>query len=187
MKSGNLKTIKINLKKFEDAHLDSDCKGQFEFGCAINGFYDGTALGPIIVPCLPMVECNKCGAVQYIPEFNYFLEQIIADKLVSSRGILSKRQIKFLRQHFDLTQEELGNLLNTDKHEISKMESLRSTRVMQPEKQIVMKIKFAKLLKIKRAEVLYDIADPTDEEVKIKPDWFPQEKDVREFLKKKVG
>lgn len=187
MKSGNLKKIKINLKKFEDAHLDSDCNGHFEFGCAINGFYDGTALGPIVVPCLPMVECNKCGAVQYIPEFNEFLDQIIAAKLVSSKGLLNKRQIKFLRQHFGLTQEEFGKLLSTDKYEISKMESLKSTRVMQPEKQIVMKIKFAKLLKIKRAEVLYDIADPTDEEIKIQPDWFPCEEDVREFLKKKVG
>ena len=134
-----------------------------------------------------MIECNKCGAVQYIPEFTDFLDHIIANNLVTSKGLLNKKQIKFLRQHFDLTQEELGKFLNTDKYEISKMESLKSTRVMQPEKQVIMKLKFAKLLKIQQAETLYNLAESTDEEIKVKPDWFPKKSDVEKFLKKKIS
>ncbi|MBF0207431.1 MAG: hypothetical protein HQK53_11135 [Oligoflexia bacterium] len=186
MKSGNRGyAFALNLNKYENAHQNENCMGKFNLIFSLNGFYDGTALGPIRVGCIPMLECSKCGVAYYLPKFIKILESIIAENLITSKGILNKKQIKFLRQYFDLTQEALGKMLDTDKYEIAKMESSKYARVMSVEKQIVMKLRFAKLLDIKSAETLYELSEPTDKEVKIVGEWFPKgEEEVKKLLKK---
>ena len=181
MRSGKKikKKIEVHLKDYQDAHIDHECKGKFKLGFAVGGYYEGTALGPIRVPCLLMVECSKCGAIYHISSFTDIIERIIATNLVISKELLSKKHIKFLRQYFDMTQEDLGKLLKIDRFEISKMESSKPSRVMSPDKQIVMKIKFAKMLKIKDAESLYEITDYDDKEAVIKEEWFPTQKELK--------
>jgi len=174
------KKIKVNLNDYQDAHLKHGCNGKFKLGFSINGYYEGSALGPVLVPCLLMVECPKCGAVHYVSSFTDILDQIIATNLVTSKQLLSKKHIKFLRQYFDMTQEEMGKLLKVDRFEISKMELFRQARVMSPEKQIIMKMKFAKILKIKDVESLYEITDYEDKEVEIKEDWFPTKSELKD-------
>ncbi|OFZ52113.1 MAG: hypothetical protein A2381_02570 [Bdellovibrionales bacterium RIFOXYB1_FULL_37_110] len=79
-----------------------------------------------------------------------------------------------------MTQEEMGKLLKVDRFEISKMELFRQARVMSPEKQIIMKMKFAKILKIKDVESLYEMTDYEDKEVEIKEDWFPTKSELKD-------
>lgn len=193
MGSGNNKVkIEVNLsghvslEEYADAHKNLDCKGKFKFEVVNNPHFPIGALGPIRVPAVLMVMCKECETAFLVPGFRESLEMMIATQLVLSKEMLSKPQIKFLRQHFDLTQQELASKIGIpDRHTFSKMESTTSPRTMSLETQIIMKLLFAKMLGIKDAEKLYSLVENRDDNsvAKIDSSALPSEEDLKKLLK----
>lgn len=189
MKSGNTEITfetKIKLKEFVNAHADRNCAGGFQIGFTTNAFYSSSALGPIKLPCIPQVMCHTCGTAYTIPGFEDWIDRIIVDHLVVSKDSLSKKQIKFLRQFFGFTQDELAGKigLSGGKAELSKMESETSTRHMSSDTQVRLKLHFAKLLKIKDVDSVYIINEIDDTKIaKVESAWFPEENALRKAIK----
>jgi len=65
--------------------------------------------------------------------------------------------LKFLRKHFELTQEQIGEHLEIDRYEISKMESIKSERIMNSNTQLRLKLYYAEKLGIKDADLIYNL------------------------------
>jgi DNA-binding XRE family transcriptional regulator len=179
-------TGQIDLKDYENAHRDLECKGQFKLEIIHNPLVPVGALGPLRVPAVLMAVCKKCGSAYLVPGFRHSLELAIATQLVLSHEMLSKSQIKFLRQHFDLTQEELALKIGIpDRHTFSKMESESSPRTMSLETQIIMKLLFANMLGIKDSAKLYSLIEGRDDSrvASIEASALPSEEDVKALLK----
>ncbi len=168
MKSGSKQVYKINLEDYEAYHESDDCEGKFVPAVTLNGLYDSSALGPVKLPIIPQFRCAKCGAAVLAEGFNEWIEKILAHNLLISHGSLSKKQIKFLRQHFGFSQEKLGQRLGIDKHEMSKFESSQfSNRVMDIDKQLRLRLIFAELIGIKEIDKLYQLASTKDSAVDV--------------------
>ncbi len=191
MASGNKMKIEvkllghIDLRKYSDAHKDLDCKGKFKLEVVNNPLLPVGALGPIRVPAVLMAVCKDCKTAFLVPGFRESLELMIATQLALSKEMLSKPQIKFLRQHFDLTQEALALKIGIpDRHTFSKMESITSPRTMSLETQVIMKLLFAKILGIKEAEKLYSLVENRDDNAvaEIDSSALPSEEDVKKLL-----
>lgn len=163
MKSGNQlwqKTIQRILKEYEDAHVDMNCKGKFEFKEIHNTRFSVGALGPIQAAVLPMIVCESCESAYTFPGFEELVSQVIAKRLILSPEILTKKQIRFLRQHFNLSQESLAKKIGIpDKYTLSKYESESSIRHMEANTQLRMKICYAKMLDIKEAAKIYELVE----------------------------
>src|SRR5260221_12711373 len=99
---------KVIPAAYQKGHTDRNCKGHFEIGFSLNTFYSSSALGPIRLPCLPQVMCHQCGAAYTVPGFEEWVDNIIVRHLVLSKESLDKKQVKFLRQHFGFTQDDLA-------------------------------------------------------------------------------
>src|ERR1017187_1648812 len=142
---------KVDTRSYERAHANRNCKGSFQLGFTIEAFYSSSALGPIKLPCIPQIMCHQCGAAYTVPGFEEWVEEIIVRNLVLSKEGLNKKQVKFLRQYFEYTQETLAEKIGLagGKSELSKMETESSPRNMSADTQVRMKLHFAKLLKIK--------------------------------------
>lgn len=168
MTSGRKKpNFHVRVKDYENAHSDPQCKGKWQPVFIINGCYSDSVLGPIKVPCLPLVGCRKCETSYLVPGFGDWIEDLAAEQLVRSKGILTKNQIKFLRLHVGLTQEEMAKKLQiADKHELSKMESSNfPDRTLSKPKQFMLKVICAKLLKledIRTLDAIYEAAEGVD-------------------------
>lgn len=192
MKSGSKLKIevkslgKFSIHDYANAHKDWDCMGSFRLRLVHQPVLSIGALGPVKTPAALMVVCKNCEAAYILPEFQETIELAIATQLVLSREMLSKSQIRFLRQYFDLTQEELARKIGlADRHTFSKLESERTSRVMTPETQIIMKLLFAKLLGIKDADKLYSLIEEINDYAvtEINPAELPSEKEVKQLLK----
>jgi DNA-binding XRE family transcriptional regulator len=190
--NGNLfnvqKRVNINLNDYKNAHADLECDGKWGVLVQANAFYTESCLGPIKLPAIAYVQCQKCKATYMAPEFRDLIEETIVRHLVFQQNTLAKKQIKFLRQYFDLTQEDLARKLGiADKHEISKMESENAqTKVMSTDSQIRFKIKCAEWLGVKDIDSIFKINDDVKEDgvVAIKPSWFPDKETVEKVLKR---
>jgi DNA-binding XRE family transcriptional regulator len=176
----------INLDEYTNAHKDLECKGKFKLEVVSNVLLPVGALGPIRIPAVLMAICKTCESAYLVPGFREFLEVMIATQLVLSKDMLSKTQIKFLRQHFDLTQEELAHKIGIpDRHTFSKMESDSSPRTMSLETQIIMKVLFAKMLGIQDIEKVYALVENRDDSAvaEIDPSSLPSVDEVKKLLK----
>jgi len=179
-------SFKVNLRSYERAHVSRKCVGSFRIGFTIDAFYSSSALGPIKLPCIPQVMCHECGAAYTVPGFEEWIEEVIVRHLVLSKEGLNKKQVKFLRQYFGYTQEELAEKIGLagGKSELSKMETESSMRSMSPDKQVRMKLHFAKLLKIKDADKLFIVNEIDDSKtVQVDPHWFPGKKELEKKFK----
>ncbi len=189
MKSGKDKNefaAKVSPKEFERGHAEKNCKGHFKVGFTVNGFYTSSALGPIKLPCIPQVMCHTCHAAYTVPEFEEWVERVLTVHFVLAQESLTKKQIKFLRQHFGFTQEEMSEKVGLagGKAEFSKMESETAQRMMSSDTQVRMKLLFAKLLKIKDSEQLYKINEMNDSKtVVVDPSWFPNKEELQKKVK----
>lgn len=177
--------LMASVKDYSDLHLKENCKGKFELGFVTNSFLDSTSLGPIKIPAIPMVRCEKCEAAFIVPGFEEWVEVLIADNLVLSNGVLTKKQLRFLRQFLDLTQDELAKMIGVaDRHEIAKMESESSQRQMDLDKQLRAKMIYAKLLDLTDSNKLLELANLVETPIKITPQWFDEEEIRKKFAKK---
>lgn len=183
MNSGKTNIVKLNIKinfnDFVEAHKDPQCRGQWQCTIITGKTFTLDALGPIPVPLIPLITCHTCGTSFELPKFRSAIEELIAKNLVESNKILSKKQIRFLRLYFDLTQETLANQIGVaDRHEMAKIESEKSERTLDTDRQVRLKLFCARLLKIKDAEVLYRINQIDDSEIaKIDKNIFPKTED----------
>jgi len=177
--------FKVNEMDYVDAHSDPECKGKWGPHFNLNGVCDWSALGPFRLPCLPYIACSKCKSAFLVPGFREWIEFKIATQFIFSKGLLSKKQIKFLRQSFDLSQERLAKSIGiTDKHQMSKIESPKFENInMGEDKQIRMKIFFAKLIKTKDTDAVLDIISIGDSKVKLDTSKFPSKDDLENTIK----
>lgn len=108
------------------------------------------------------------------------VEELIASKLVLSKGLLDKKQLKFLRQHFDLSQEKLSELLGIgDRFYMSKLESRNSDLQMPADVQFKLKVLYAKMLEINSAESIYSLLDQQDTYIKLAPEDLPPAQEIK--------
>jgi len=178
MKSGSkvvkLKKQTVNLADFDGMHRDRNCRGKFQLTFTTKKRFTIDTLGAVAIPVIPLVTCHECHTSYEPPMFREFIETEIAKHLVTSRGMLSKKQIKFLRLFFDRTQEDFAKSIGVaNKHDMSKIESEKSERSLHADGQVRLKLYCARLLQIKDAEQLYAIADVEDAKVDIPPTIFP--------------
>lgn len=174
--------VNIHSGQYADAHSMSDCNGTFGLTFRKNGVLDSTGLGPIRISAIPMVSCPVCRASYVAPGFEDWIETMIAESLILSPGLLTKPQLRFLRQSFDYTQAELANLIGVaDKHEIAKMESPNSVRTMDPDKQLRLKLIYAGRLDLKEVEKLISLALPNDQWASVDLS-FLKEADIRQMF-----
>ena len=164
-----------NAKGTKGMHRDRACEGKWDVTFTLRSKFTLDAIGPIDVPVIPLVTCHECQTSLEVPGFRSFVENIVARHLVESKQSLDKKQIKFLRLFFDLTQDEFAkNIGLADKHEMSKVESASSSRTLDIDKQVRLKLFSAKQLKIKDTEKLYGINDIDDSKAtKITASLFP--------------
>lgn len=186
MKSGNkvtkVKKVSFKLADFDGMHRDRNCHGKFQLTFTTNRRFTIDSLGAVAVPIIPLVTCHECQTSFEPPMFREFIETEIAKHLVTSRGMLSKKQIKFLRLFFDRTQEDFAKSIGVaNKHDMSKIESEKSERSLHADGQVRLKLYCARLLQIRDAEQLYAIADVEDRKVDIPPSIFPLKKEDLPF------
>jgi len=185
MKSGTknhmIKKIStFSLEDYKNAHQNPRCTGQWHQIFNINDFYPAGALGPIRVPCIPYIQCEKCKAMFLVPGFQDFIEEVIAMALVLSKGLLDKKQLRFLRQYFDLSQDKLSEHLGVgDRFYMSKLESPSSDLQMSADVQFKLKVVYAKMLGIESTESIYGLLEQQDKYTKINPKDLPPEQDIR--------
>jgi len=168
------------LATLKDAHTDRDCKGEFTFNVYRNVPSPIGALGDITLPAVPMYVCPDCEATYIDPSFRERAEKICAIALITSKALLGGNQLKFLRQYFDLSQEDFGGKVGIDKFTVSRIES--GARQMDPYKQVVLKMKLAKIVGYDDLNELLKIADIDDTRIaEINRTLFPSEKDLKNF------
>ena len=187
MKSGNKKIeykSKFSLKEFSDMHADLNCKGHFNITLTSNQRFTIDSLGPVLLPWIPMVTCHTCHTSYELPKFRVFIEHLIAHHLVTTKALLAKKQIKFLRLFFDKTQEEFAlNIGVATKSDMSKFESEESGRTLDADRQIRLKLYCAKLLKIEEAKLLYDMHEVDDTKIADIPiSIFPPEEQASKVM-----
>lgn len=168
--------------EFLDGLHDDGCGGR-RFELVVEpGYYTKSALGPIELSHIPFFVCSKCGAKYMAPKFDEWIESSIAERLVFSDFYLTKKEWKFLRHYFGLSQAEVGRLIGVDKHEISKFESRKF-----PEKnytlprQVQLKGKYATLMYPKKKIVVEELEFMnTSEEKHFSFDSviYPEEEDI---------
>lgn len=174
------KTGTLHMEDYKDAHQNQECTGQWGQIFNLNDFYPAGALGPIRVPCVPYIQCEKCKAMFLVPGFQDFIEEVIATTLVLSKGLLDKKQLKFLRQYFDLSQEKLSEHLGVgDRFYMSKLESEGSDLHMPADVQFKLKVIYAKMLGIDSTESIYGLLEQQDKYTKIVAEDLPREKDIK--------
>lgn len=156
-------SIKINLSSYNRTHhLKPKCTGEFSVVLLENYIYTESVLGPIKLELAPAILCKKCGAEYLAPTFPKWLEREISKRIILSRGLLSKKQIKFLRLDFNFTQEELGKSLGLRKEQVAKMESESYQDHMSPDKQFRLKFHLAKILELKDFTKLHEEIDESE-------------------------
>ena len=184
MKSGtkNLviaKTVHFRLRDYAGAHSKEECSGKWKPIFEKNDYFAAGALGPMQVSCIPYIECDQCEARYYMPGFQDWVEDVIAHKLVLNKGLLNKKQLRFLRQYFDLTQEQVADKLGlTGRHYYSRVESENSVRQMSPETQFRLKVLYAKMLGISDADQIYELLDAQDSYAKIMQEDLPKATEI---------
>ena len=185
MKSG-IKKINIRknsvfrLEDYKDAHQKLDCNGKWGQAFTVNDYYPAGALGPIQLPCIPYIRCSKCEAMLLAPGFQDFIEEVIASNLVLSKGLLDKKQLRFLRQYFDLSQEKLAEQLGVgDRFYMSKYESGSSTQHMPADVQFKLKVLYAKMLGIDSTDSIYGLLEQQDKYTEIAQKDLPLAQEIR--------
>lgn len=175
----------VDPSAYSNLHSDPNCDGKFEASVTFNAIFSDFALGPVKINFAPMAVCHKCQSGFIIPEFRTWLEKRLCDVLLFSEGSLTKKQIKFLRQFLNFTQQELSEKLGiADRHELSKMESKKSTRVMPEDKQLRLRLLVAKHMGISDSEQLYRINENlADSEVKISTDELVSKEEAEQFIR----
>ena len=174
-------TVEVDLSDYANQHSNPECSGKFEFSYTINAPYSGSALGVLRLSAVPMFVCHECQSGFIAPKFREWFEERVCEKLISAPGLLSKKQVKFLRQFLGLTQEELARKLGVaDRHEFSKMESPKSQRILPEDKHFRLKLLAARFLGIKDAEKIFELNEAQSEkEVRLDSTAFFSEAEVR--------
>lgn len=174
------KTSIFRIADYKDAHQNRECDGQWHQIFTVKDFYPAGTLGPIPLPCIPYVQCSKCKATYLAPGFQDFIEEVIATRLVLSNGLLDKKQLRFLRQYFDLSQEKLAEKLGVgDRFYMSKYESKGSTQHMPADVQFKLKVLYAKMLGIDSTDSIYSLLDQQDKYTQITPEDLPHAKEIK--------
>lgn len=84
-----------------------------------NHRYVESGLPNVILQGAQVAECPRCGKEDLMLPRLIAIHEAIASALVKSPARLTGPQLKFLRKHLELSDEELGRYLHTGKAEVS--------------------------------------------------------------------
>lgn len=179
---GRVDVSKAEIEEFLDGLHDDDCDGG-KFQLVVEpGYYTKSALGPIELSHIPFFVCNSCGAKYMAPKFDEWVESSIAERLIFSDFYLTKKEWKFLRHYFGLSQEKVGELLGIDKHEVSKFESRKfPEKNYILSKQVQLKGKYATLMHPKKqitVEELEFVNTSEERHFTLDSVSYPEEKEI---------
>lgn len=167
MKSGSKKSSAmkhINLKDYENAHANHDCRGSFEFKFSKNTPYPVDALGQIILPFVPYIACEECQTALPFPGWDDFLEKQISFHLIGNKKLLSKAQMRFLRLASDQTQADVADKIGMDRSLFNKKESeSNEAHYFNASEQVQLKLLYSKILGIRKANFIYNNMIKLDE------------------------
>jgi hypothetical protein len=144
---------KFAQQDFSHHHVDPKCSGSWGILHSTNVPYPLDGLGTILLPSAPFVACKECHAAYLLPGFLDLVENAIACNLVISEVILTPSQLRFLRLKFDLTQQAVVDAIDAGSVAYySKCETGKAGVSLSADKQVRLKVFYATLLKINRAE-----------------------------------
>lgn len=91
----------------------------------VSGDYEfkETGLRDVVVHGVDLIKCGKCGNVDPILSGVDEIMHLIALAVLRKPYRLEGAELRFLRKHVDLTQEEFAKLLRVDKTTLSKWEN----------------------------------------------------------------
>jgi DNA-binding XRE family transcriptional regulator len=160
--------VKINLDDYQDAHLDEKCRGKFKLVAVRDQVLSLGDLGPHKLPVVPYIQCDSCEAAYIAPRFQEGFERFLAVEMILTPKMLTKPHIRFLRNHFGLTQQEVADKLGmSDRQHYYKMESKNFELHMGPDKQVRLKTFYAEKCGIRKAEDIYRINSIEDQPLRI--------------------
>jgi putative zinc finger/helix-turn-helix YgiT family protein len=84
--------------------------------------YIESGLSNVILQGVEVADCPKCGTSDVLIRRVAKIQRAIAQALANSPARLTGEQLRFLRKHLELSGDELGKYLHTDKTKISKWE-----------------------------------------------------------------
>jgi len=108
----------MTTKKAQCSNCSSEAKivrGDYEF--------KETGLRDLVLLDIELVKCGKCGNVDPILFQVDELMHIAAVAILQKPYRLQGEELRFLRKHIDLNQEEFAKLLHVDKTTLSKWEN----------------------------------------------------------------
>lgn len=108
----------MTAKKAQCSNCGSEAKivrGDYEF--------KETGLRDLVLLDIELVKCGKCGNVDPILFQVDELMHIAAVAILQKPYRLQGEELRFLRKHIDLNQEEFAKLLHVDKTTLSKWEN----------------------------------------------------------------
>jgi hypothetical protein len=137
----------LNVELF--SHAEDGCKGGIEVFWEESGVVPVDAIGAVKVPFAFFWKCKRCKATFFLPGFRELIEHQVAASLALSFGRLSKRHIRFLRLHFDKTQEEMAAFLGIQgASNYAKFENPNVPNEMGPRVQAMLKLNCLGWLKV---------------------------------------
>ena len=108
----------MTAKKAQCSNCSADAKivrGDYEFR--------ETGLRDLVLLDIELIKCGKCGNVDPILFQVDELMHIAAVAILQKPYRLQGEELRFLRKHIDLNQEEFAKLLHVDKTTLSKWEN----------------------------------------------------------------
>lgn len=84
--------------------------------------YAESGVSNVILQGIEVADCQHCGNSDVIIPSVAKIHRAIAQALANSPARLTGEQLRFLRKHLDLSGDQLGRYLHTDRTKISKWE-----------------------------------------------------------------
>ncbi len=103
----------------------SECGGEARM---VRGDYEfkESGLRDVVLLDIELVKCGECGNVDPVLFRLEELMHLVAVAVLQKQYRLEGEELRFLRKHSELTQEEFAKLLHVDKTTLSKWENDRT-------------------------------------------------------------
>ena len=102
-------------------HECTNCGGQVVVERR-NYRYAESGLSNVVLQDIEIADCPKCGNSDAMIPRMHKVHRAIAQGIANSPARLTGEQLRFLRKHLELSGDQLGRYLHTDKTKISKWE-----------------------------------------------------------------
>lgn len=142
---------KIN-SDFKDAHQSDACKGEFELVVLKDVPFNAGDLGLTTLPSAPFLKCKKCDAMYFAPKFEEIVNEMLAASLILEPKLLQGKQLRFLRVHASMSQQEIADFLGLTRPHYTVQEK---TGGLSASDQVRLKMLYAEKIGIDKVAELF--------------------------------